>query len=138
MNKKLLKIELDLNFILIAITTPLKGYKLCFLINKYLELGFERTEFDYSFQYLNQNTRYFSQFFYKNPNENDFFLIANKGNQGYLIPELKEIDYFMLLKNFFDDEDLQFIIKGLKSIPEIQGATEISPYKLKSKENLIF
>ncbi|TAH01187.1 MAG: IPExxxVDY family protein [Sphingobacteriales bacterium] len=138
MNKKILDAELDLNFHLIAITTQLKGYRLCFLINKFLNMGFERMEFDYCIAYPGVITKFFSQFYFKNSNENEFFIFANKGSEGILIPELKETDYIMLLKNYFDKEELAITLAGIKQINEIQVAIQISPQKLKSKENLIF
>ena len=46
--------------------------------------------------------------------------------------------YFLLLRNHLDEEELDFILSGLKTINEIQVAVEIDPLKLKSKENLIF
>lgn len=138
MNKKTLKAELDLNFQLIAITTPLKGYKLCFVINKFLNANFERTEFDYSINFDEGSTKFFAQFYFKSNNESDFYLIANKGSEGFLIPEFKETDYFMLIKNYYDDEELDFTLNVLKQIIDIQVAVLINPKKLKSKENLIF
>ena len=44
----------------------------------------------------------------------------------------------MLIKEFIDDEDLDFFLEGLKKIEDIQAAVEVNPKKLKSKENLIF
>jgi hypothetical protein len=138
LNKKFLKIELDLDFCLIAVTTPLKGYRLCFLINKILNMNFERTLMDYCISYPNAASKYFSQFYYKNSGNNDCYIIANKGTEGYLIPEMKEADYFILLRNFCDKDELEFILTHLKHIKEIQIALEINPASLKSKENLIF
>lgn len=138
MNKKYLKTELDLDFVLIAITSELKDYRLCFLINKVLNMGFERTSKDYQISYSNSSAQYFSQYHCKNYIEKDCYIIANRGIGGLLIPEMKETDYFMLLKNYLDEDDIEYILTGLKSIKEIQVATEIIPIKLKSKENLIF
>lgn len=101
-------------------------------------MGFERMEFDYCVSYTGVISKFFSQFYFKNSNESDFYLIANKGAEGILIPELKETDYFMVLKNYFDDEELTNILAGLKEIIDIQVAVCVSPQKLKSKENLIF
>jgi hypothetical protein len=138
LNKKFLKIELDLDFCLIAIISPLKDYRLCFLINKFLNTNYERTLMDYCISYPNAQSKYFSQFYYKNTSDNDCYIISNKGAEGYLIPEMKETDYFILLRNFCDKEELQFILTHLKQIKEIQIALEINPSTLKSKENLIF
>jgi hypothetical protein len=44
LNRKFLKFEIDLDFVLIAITTSLKDYRICYLINKYLNFNFIKTE----------------------------------------------------------------------------------------------
>ncbi|TAF45025.1 MAG: IPExxxVDY family protein [Sphingobacteriales bacterium] len=138
MNKKFLKLELDLDFCLIAIISPLKGYRLCFLINKFLSTNFERTALDYCLSYPNTKSKYFSQFYCTSTNDTDCYILSNKGAEGYLIPEMKQIDYFILLRHFCDKEELEFILERLKRIKEIQMAIEINPSSLKSKENLIF
>lgn len=138
MNKKILNTELDLKFHIVAITTELKGYRLCFLINKFLNMGFERMELDYCITNLEGITKFFSKFYFKNSWDNEYFILANKGLQGILIPELKSTDYIMLLKNYYDKEELIITLAGLRQIHEIQIAVQINPQTLKSKENLIF
>ncbi len=139
MNKKFLKLELDLDFTLIAITSPLKDYRLCFSINKVLNISFKKIddlEIDF---YENNLPKYFSRYNYEIiQTEKNMILLANKGSDGFLIPEMRETDYFILIKDFIDEEDLAIILSGLNQIKEIQVAVEINPRKLKSKENLIF
>jgi len=43
LNRKILKFEIDLDFVLIAVTTSLKDYRICYLINKYLNFNFLKT-----------------------------------------------------------------------------------------------
>ena len=139
MNKLVLKYELDLDFVLIALTVPLKDYRLCFIINKQLNVEFYRIE-ELSLQH-NSSTAisYFSRYYYQYAqSETDFYLIANKGTDGFLIPEMKTVDYFIIIKNYLDEEDLSNFVTGLNKIPEVQVAIEVDPKKLKSKENLIF
>ena len=69
--------------------------------------------------------------------EVEFNLLANKGTEGFLIPEMKKVDYFLLIHNYIDDDDLKEVIAGLNRIPEVAVAAEVDPKKLKSKENLI-
>jgi len=40
LNRKFLKFEIDLDFVLIAVTTSLKDYRICYLINKHLNFNF--------------------------------------------------------------------------------------------------
>lgn len=139
MNKLTLKFEPDLDFILIAITVPLKDYRFCYKLNKQLNREFYRID-ELELQFNgDEEPFYFSRYFYQNKNtENDFFLLANKGSEGFLIPEMKTVDYFLLIYNFIDDEDLQQLVSQINRIPEVLVAAEVDPKKLKSRENLVF
>jgi hypothetical protein len=139
LNKLVLKFELDLDFVLIALTVPLKDYRLCFKINKQLNIQFYRID-ELCLPISGYNLpSYFSRYHYQNSQtETDFYLLANKGTEGFLIPEMKTVDFFIIIKNFIDEEDLDSFISGLNKIPEVQVAAEVDPKKLKSKENLIF
>lgn len=138
LNRFTLKYELDLDFVLIAITSSLKDYRLAFKINRHISKDFARIE-DLSVPLASSGHSFFSRYIYQIPeSETDLFLLANKGTEGYLIPEMKNVDYFILIKNFIDQEDIDQLISGLNAIPEVVVAAEVDPGKLKSKENLIF
>lgn len=140
MNRKILKFEIDLDFVLIAITTSIKDYRACYLINKYLNFNFVRTT-DLAVDVVAGSNRaaYFSLFTYNwEASETDFYFIANKGSEAYLIPEMRKADYFLLIKNYIDETDLDGIISALNRIPEIVTAIKIDPKKIKSRENLLF
>lgn len=138
MNKKLLQVELDFDFKLIALTSPLKDYRLCFAINKFTEFDFRKVD-DLEISFKNTAKKFFSKYIYVPENiECEFVFIANKGTDGFLIPEMKAVDYFILIKHFIDDEDLELFLSQLKQIEEVQAVVELDPEKIKSKENLIF
>ncbi len=138
MNRVTLKYELDLDFILIAITAPLKDYQVCYKINKYLRLNFERQDEHELLADNGSGSILFSRYVHANPNDTEYLLLANKGTAGFLIPEMNKVDYFFMIRDFIDDEDLKEIISGLNNIPEVLVAAEVDPRKLKSRENLIF
>ncbi len=139
LNRKFLKFEIDLDFVLIAVTSSLKDYRLCYLINKFLSFNFTKIN-DLSVDiYQTETPVLFSLYHYDWKNtETDFYFIANKGSEGYLIPEMKEADYFLLIKNYIDEDDLDTLISSLNKIPEIVAAVKIDPKKIKSRENLLF
>ena len=139
MNRKFLKFEIDLDFVLIAVTTSLKDYRVCYLINKYLNFNFTKSDDLAVDIYPGAAPVYFSLYLYNwESSETDFFFIANKGTDGYLIPEMKKADYFIMIKNYIDDNDLDNLISALNRIPEIVAAVKIDPKKIKSRENLLF
>ena len=140
MNRKFLKFEIDLDFVLIAVTASLKDYRACYLINKHLNFNFVRVD-DLVVDNLNSgNSRgYFSLYTCNwEASETDFYFITNKGSEGYLVPEMSKVDFFIMIKNYIDEADLDNLISGLNRIPEIVTALKIDPKKIKSRENLLF
>lgn len=138
MNKKFLKLELDFDFILLSITSQLRDYRLCYQINKILNFDFKKIE-DLEINYAGEHEKYHSCYIHFIEDVSaKYYLISNKGTDGYLIPELKGTDFFVIIKDFIDDEDLDFFLKQIKKIDDIQAIVELDPKKLKSRENLIF
>ncbi|KEQ29823.1 IPExxxVDY family protein [Pedobacter antarcticus] len=138
MNKTYLKLSLDLDFILIAITASLKDYVLCHQINTRLHLDFEKIEDHEVFFNVDEPARAYSKYyFYIEEGDNTFFVVANRNREGFLIPEMNKVDYFMVIQGYMDKEDLNSILSGLNKLPDIQVAAQIDPLKLKSHENLV-
>lgn len=138
MNKTYLKLSLDLDFVLIAITASLKDYVLCHQINTRLNLNFEKVEDHEVFFNLDEPPRAFSKYyFYAEQGDNDFFILSNRNGEGFLIPEMNKVDYFMIIQSYIDKDDLNYIISGLNKLADIQVAAQIDPLKLKSNENLV-
>lgn len=140
MNKVILKLDFDFDFVLIAISCTLKDYRLCHFINKHTGLELAKAK-DYSvfIPEFNEVCEFSCYQYFPEDFETEFYLFSNKGeDNGYLIPELRTTDYFIIIKNFIDDEDLESLIDGLNGIPDVVVATTIDPEKLKSKDNLIF
>ena len=139
LNRKFLKFEIDLDFVLIAVTTSLKDYRICYLINKFLNFNFLKIHDLAVDIHAGEASVLFSRYHYNwEATNTDFYFIANKGSEGYLIPEMKKADYFLLVKNYIDENDLDNLISSLNKIPEIVAAVKIDPKKIKSRENLLF
>ena len=139
LNRKFLKFEIDLDFVLIAVTTSLKDYRICYLINKHLAFNFVKIK-DLSVD-INPGLApvLFSLYHYNwETTETDFYFMGNKGSDGYLIPEFRKADYFLMIKNYIDENDLDNLLTSLNKIPEIVAAVKIDPKKIKSRENLLF
>ncbi|WP_432708023.1 IPExxxVDY family protein [Pedobacter sp.] len=138
MNKTYLKLSLDLDFILLAITAPLKDYVLCHKINTALHLNLEKVDDHEVFFNIDEPALAFSKYYYfVEEGEIEYFIVNNRNREGFLIPELDKVDYFMVIRQYLHQEDLNYLLTGLNKLPDIQVAAKIDPYKLKSKENLI-
>ncbi|HVW96611.1 MAG TPA: IPExxxVDY family protein [Mucilaginibacter sp.] len=139
MNRKFLKFEFDLDFVLVAVTTSLKDYRVCYLINRHLNFNLAKIpdlEVD-----IHNGTQpvLFSKYHYaEEATGTDFYVIGNKGTDGYLVPEMRKADYFLLIKNHIDEDDVDSLISAINKIPEFVAAVKIDPKKIKSRENLLF
>lgn len=140
MTRKVLKFEIDLDFVLIAITTSLKDYRACYFINKCLNFDFKRIpDLPVDIYPSTIEPAFFSIYHHQwETTETDFYFIANKGTEGLLIPEMREIDYFLMVRNYIDETDLNHLLSSLNHIDEIITAVKIDPKKIKSHENLLF
>ena len=137
MNRLTLKYEPDLDFVLIAITSSLKDYMLCFKLNKQLNINFHKI--DELLIETNSSRLFFSSYFFQAPEtETDFFFLANKGEQSYLIPEMKNVDYFIIIRNYISEEEIEQLTEAINKLADVVVAVEVDPKRLKSKENLIF
>jgi len=139
LNKTYLKLTLDLDFVLIAITASLKDYMLCHQINKHLSMDFKREKIDHEIYFnIDEEPLSFSKYhFFVEEGEVDYFLVSNRHADGFLVPEMNKVDFFMVIQQFITKEELNLILSRLNKLPDIQVAAQIDPYKLKSKENLI-
>ena len=138
MNKTYLKLSLDLDFVLIAITASMKDYMLCHKINTSLNFNFEKVEDHEVYFNIDEEPLTFSKyFFFVEQGEIEYYILNNRNAEGFLIPEMNKVDFFMIIHQYIDSEDLNFILTGLNKLSDIQVAAQINPAKLKSNQNLI-
>lgn len=138
MNKTYLKLSLDLDFVLIAITASLKDYVLCHHINKNLDFEFYKIDDHEVFFNTNEAALAFSKYyFFVDEGEVEYYLVSNRNSEGFLVPEMNKVDYFMIIHQFIGKEDLNLVISKLNKIADIQVAAQIDVQRLKSKENLV-
>ena len=158
-----LDFELELDFSLIGISSTLRDYRLCHFMSKNTGLTFERgkenyidhkgylkdkdkDEMDYHiiFEKSKQKTAttkyHFGIYRYCDENfEFEYYLISNKSLEGsVLLPELPNFDYFLMVKHYINQEDVNALMEDIKKINEVLLVKELDPTALKSKENLIF
>lgn len=138
MNKTYLKLSLDLDFVLIAITASLKDYVLCHKINTSLNFNFEKLEDHEVYFNVDEEPLAFSKYyFFVEQGEIEYYLVNNRNAEGFLIPEMNKVDFFMIIHQYIDKEDLNYLLNGLNKLADIQVAAQIDQYKLRSRENLI-
>jgi hypothetical protein len=163
MAKFTLEPEYDFNFLLYGIASHEPDYKLCIALNEALAVEFHRTtplelnkkkqngELLFScftgIKEIDQTEfSFFANLSFNSASENTsdkaqaslFDDDATHGQKSYLIPELEEMNYFLLVRTEYNAEIADEIENKLKAIPMVLNVLNIDPVDLPSKNNLIF
>lgn len=137
MSKILLSFDEDYEFTLVGISCHSKDYRLCWEINNILNIDLIRTE-DLEIQkkgILNSHSFYE---FIDEDNHLEYFLISNKAENGYLIPEQKRVDFFLMAKGNISNNHTNDIICKINTLSLVLTSFSLDPTQLKSKQNLLF
>lgn len=146
MSKFRLDIEYDYDFFLAGISCHEKAYRLCWGINRALNIEMAQTEPLSIALKKNEPPSDFPVFKQVNKsNDTALYLISNKAEAaetekqpGLLIAEQHQADYFFIAQGAFTEHDLEQMMKSIREIPFVQLIYRINPAVLKSKENLLF
>lgn len=126
------------DFMLFGIVCQSRDYKLCFEINRVMNLSLERgDDFEVSLNKGKDKIKT-SRFEYRDGFGNEYFVFTNKTLTGLLIPEHKSIDFFMMIREPAPQYEKAHVERQLRSIPVVLGAYYLEPEKLKTGDRLIF
>ncbi|MEZ5014608.1 MAG: IPExxxVDY family protein [Chitinophagales bacterium] len=139
MARRKLKIDPTFDFILLGIATPLHDYRLAWFLNNQLHKTFSRSEDLVITDSAGRIQRNFARFDYDEEiTKSHFTLLQNRHNTGFLVPELKEMDYLLLIRSDYYRKRVPGILKKIKAIPEVQITAKVEDVEnLKSRNNLI-
>ncbi|MHA7129118.1 IPExxxVDY family protein [Algoriphagus namhaensis] len=140
MKKTKLLVEHTYDFDLIGLVTPIKDYKLAWLVNNHLGLDLKKDQ-DLEIEFVSESTLKISQYFLSLP-FGFIQLLKNKSlnsadQVSYLIPELKYLDYFLLVQDETEQANVDLFAEELSKIRYIQNVMKLDVNKIKSKENLL-
>ncbi|MCF8379775.1 MAG: IPExxxVDY family protein [Bacteroidales bacterium] len=128
----------DFNFLLLAILSYEKDYKLVWDINNSLSFDFIRED-DYKiFNKKNKLEIGFPSFIYRNASQYiDHRLLVNKSDQGILLEEIRNIDFLMVIKGDYYEGYDKILQMKLQNLETVQSCFIIDVNKLKDKERLL-
>lgn len=158
LSHKLVLEEVEEDYHLLAIHTSLEEFKMAFLLNKHLQISFKRARVDLDFNHGEVQALY-PLYHFKDPaHYRAYYLIRNKYkgpvkrivSSGslffeeelspqitYLIPEYKDVDFFLKIDEDLDLKKQQEILSLIASIANVVTTYIVDPNRLKSKNNLI-
>lgn len=149
----------EIDYQLISIHSSLEDYRLAYYINQNLPINLKKENCNIQISNKEGETQ-FTRFVFEDSkdivwnlvqNKNDVFVPSQNSNQGlfaetnnkfstkiYLIPEFKNVDYFLKIENGEVNIDVSKITNCIKKIDRVSTVYAVEVEKIKSKNNLIF
>jgi hypothetical protein len=128
----ILKRAKELDFSILAINSHIKAYKLCWSINKSLQLNFEKNK-DHSIK----EELWFARYTCVCDDNIEYTLLANRSKNGYLIPSEKSVNFFLLIKNDYWQQEKTEFIRKLRDIEDILLIFEVDTNLIKHIDRFI-
>ncbi|MCF8335368.1 MAG: IPExxxVDY family protein [Bacteroidales bacterium] len=127
------------DFQIICIASHQNDYRLSWALNEQLNLGL-RKDHDLTIEDKKYGTNQeFTKYSYKEATLTlRYFLIANKNSQGFLFPDMKNIDFLLKIEGDMDEEDLSSIVNEIRKIDFVIIAFKLENIRDKHKKKLIF
>lgn len=136
--KHTLELETDYDYDMIGLCSHHNDYRIVWGVNELLDIQLEKKEDNFI---ISNSKGIVSQHPYYEFNDVEnylsFFFIKNKHEGKFLIPEQKQIDYFLFILNN-NLYGVSTVIQKIKTLPTILAAYEFDPTEFNSTEHLIF
>lgn len=132
--------DIELEQSLVGLSTAMKPFQVAWHLNTAFGWDFKRDEDLALFMRRNKQLCQFQKFSCELLElESIVYLVANNGSSGKLVPEYKQLDYFMLFDEGSELLDGVVLVRHLKKL-NLFGAVipiEVNE-KLRSREHLVF
>lgn len=127
---KRLKLKVDYfeDYHLLSIVSQLKDYQLAYFINEAIQVDLKK----YQDLVVNGREGLYSWYYFSEGEDlPNYYLICNNHPKGKIIPTHKGIDYYLLIKEAFDDKRVEEIATNLRLVNGVLGVfnTEMSSLK---------
>lgn len=137
--KHILTLEYEYDYEMIGICSHHGDYRLVWGINDKLNLQLEKADDDFvavnkKGQHLSRHSLYE---FKDSETLVEHYLIKNKSEGKFLVPEKSEIDYFLFLRENNIDDTADLLLK-LKTVSSVLAVFTFNPEEINSTENLVF
>ena len=122
----------DYGFVVLAINSHSKAYKLCWVLNQKLGLSFEISE-----EHKITEELIFTRYKSENTDGNIFELLLNRSQAGYMVPSKKRVNYFLIINAENWDIIKHEFLSKLRAINDILLVFELDLDKEKNSDRFI-
>ena len=120
----------EIDFSVLAINSHIKAYRLCWNLNKTLNIDLEKNE-----DQKITNRLFFSRYTHTTKDGFEYNVLVNRSKEGYLVPEYKSVNYFLILNT---QKKIKKIIEKVKNIKEVLMVFELDVLENQHLDRFIF
>jgi hypothetical protein len=138
-SKKVHKLKIDTRFpfLTIGISCHENDYRLIWAVNAKLNTAFVKID-DFNDYITTGAEKSFSRYFFEDADRYiSFYILSNRCDNGYLVPEYRKVDYFLFLKGETEPGFAEAMVGKLKQVEIISTAFLIDIHSLKSARKLL-
>lgn len=122
----------DYDVVALAISSHIKAYKLCWILNKKMGLNLQLTN-----NHTTLEGDSFARYKSENTDGTELNLLLNRSKKGYILPLKKTTNYFLIIKKEGWEKIKQEFLTRLREINDILLVFEIDMDKEKNSDRLI-
>jgi len=137
--KHKLDIGFEANFKLFGISSHEVDYKLIWQINQAIDVEFARIDNLVVYNNKLDTDQEFSLFEAEDARKQlQFYFISNRCDNGFLIKEVSNFDYFIKITGEITQDEKKRLIKAIRSIDAVNATLKLDPNCLISRDKLVF
>lgn len=135
--KHKLSVSIDEDYCLLGVVSDEPDYKFCWLVNQQTGASYTRADDLKIFSKKLNEDQQVSLFIYDDEKRMlTFRLIVNRTSDGFFLPELKNIDYFLQIQGEIVPTDIDKVIREVNAIPAVRMCVPVDLTKIKEREKL--
>jgi len=136
--KHKLDLAIEEDFCLLGVVTDEPDYKLCWMINRILDMNFEKQEELQLFHRKLDEEQVFSHFSYHDSDTLiTFRIIRNRSENGYFLDELKNIDYLIHIQGEINTTRINDFMQSVGALEPVRMCVPSDLSRIKNKERLL-
>jgi len=137
-SKKVHKLKIDTRFpfLTIGISCHENDYRLIWAVNAKLNTAFVKID-DFNDYSVTGEAKTFSRYYFEDADRYiSFYILSNRCDNGYLVPEYRKFDYFLFLRGETESGFAEAMVGKLKQIDILSTAFVIDNHTIKSIKKL--
>jgi len=138
-SKKVHKLKIDTRFpfLTVGISCHENDYRLIWAVNSKLNTAFVKIE-DFNDCSETGAEKLFSRYFFEDADRYlSFYILSNRCDNGYLVPEYRKVDYFLFLKGDTEAGFAEALVAKLKQVEILSTAFVIENKTIRSIKKLV-